>query len=470
MIKRSIYFTDHLDNKKKIDNFIVDVEDSILEISNKKIYNSFTFTTNKVYYDPTIISDDIERIEFKFQINDNDVKSFYFVIDSIEYLTNNNIKVYTKSKSYKYTKNKINKIIQTTSVKNLIETLLNDITLNFDNFIDIPLEFDYTIEDKTIDEVISDVSKITDFDYYFYNDTLYFEDKKVIKKDDTALATFRDIEDIEEFSTTINKDETKINKLFINKKDVSNIIAEPIINLEIKDSPQCCSPDEVIIYTDDNGNKYKISPVNAFYIVYYSPLLKEPKINMNVESGERVLIENYKLEKDNFVRLTAGIKEVLAVSGVENWSYEEKHNVLVFDYVEKGELKISYKTNVLYGTIEHSKHPKEINIKITHYNQIIDYNHKIELNGYYPIPYDFTLNLVSDWGIDYGEAINKDVTISKKSGDVFVKIGDFTSDYFGELQFNIDEYNTYKFETENYEPLYLDWYVNNKELKMDEEN
>ena len=468
MIKRSIYFTNHLDFREKLDNFIVDVEDSILEISNKKIYNSFTFITNKVYYDPTIIGDNIERIEFKFKINDSDVKSFYFVIDSIEYLLNNNIKVYAKSKSYKYTKGKINKIIQTTSVKNLIETLLNDITLNFDNFTDIPLEFDYTIEDKTIDEVISDLSKITDFDYYFYSGVLYFEDKKVIKKDDTALATFKDIEDIEEFSTTTNKDETKINKLYINKKDVSNIIAEPIINLEIKDSPQCCSPDEVIIYTDDNGNKYKISPVNAFYIVYYSPLLKEPLINMNVESGERVLIENYKLEKDNFVRLTAGIKEVLAVSGVENWSYEANYNVLVFDYVEKGELKITYKTNVLYGTIGHSKYPKKINLKITHYNQIIDYNHKIELNGYYPTPYNFTLNLVSDWGIDYNEAINKNVIISKKSGDVFVKIGDFTSDYFGELQFNIDEHNTYKFETENYEPLYLDWYVNNKELKMDE--
>ena len=189
---------------------------------------------------------------------------------------------------------------------------------------------------------------------------------------------------------------------------------------------------------------------------------------MNASEGERIVIENYKLENDNFVRLTGGIEEIIAVEGVENYSFEKGYNVLVFDYVEKGELKITYKTKVLYGTIEHSKYPKTINITIKHFNQIINYDHKIELNGYYPIPYNFTLNLVSDWGLDYAEAINKSVTISKKSGDVFVEIDDFESNSFGELEFNIEEYNTYKFETENQEPLYLDWYVNNKKIYMDE--
>jgi hypothetical protein len=189
---------------------------------------------------------------------------------------------------------------------------------------------------------------------------------------------------------------------------------------------------------------------------------------MNAEEGKRVVIENYQLENDNFVKLIAGIDEIIAVEGVENYSFEKGYNVLVFDYVEKGELKITYKTKILYGTIQHSKTPKTINITIKHFNQIINYDHKIELDGYYPIPYDFTLNLVSDWGLDYINAINKSVTIYKKSDDNFVKIDDFESDSFGELKFNIEEYNTYKFETENQEPLYLDWYVNDKKIYMDE--
>jgi len=463
MIKRSIYFTNHLDNKKKIDDFIVDVEDSILEISNKKIYNTFTFTTNKVYYDPTIIGDDIERIEFKFKINDNDVKSFYFVIDSIEYLTNNNIKVYAKSKSYKYTKGKINKIIQATSVKNLIETLLSDITLNFDNLTDIPLEFDYTIEDKTIDEAINDLSKITDFDYYFYNGVLYFEDKKVIKKDDTAIITFRDIEDIEEFNTSTNKDEIKINKIFINEKKERVILSEPQIILDINDSPQCCSPDEVKIYIDSQGNKYKMKPINTIYTLYFSPTTKIPTFNLKNEDEieDKIVVEKFKLQNDNFVVLNGGIDELIEVAGVENYTYKKHHNVLAFDYIEKGELKISYKTKVFNGVVEHSKFPKDVLFLAKHFNQILNFIHKIQINGYCPIPYTYTISLIKDWGIDSNEALGREVSSP---------FGTLISDNFGDITFKIQKYGTFKFETDGYEPLYLDWYINKKELYMDEIN
>jgi len=464
-IKFSVNFTNHLNKTFKIDDKIVDVEDGIFEISNKKIFSTLSFVTNGVYYKPDIVGDNIERIKVKYEYQE-EVFEELFVIDSIEYLQNNNIKVYTKTKSYKYTQIKLNKIIQTTSLKDLITKLLPDIKLNFDNFTDIPFVFDYAIDDKSVDEVIANLSKITDFDYYFYLGTLYIEDKKTIQKDDVSTQRSPS-QDIIEFSTTTNTDKNKINKLFVNEKD-NNITAEPIVNLDIKDTPQCCSPDEVVFYTDKNGDSYKISPVNAFYIVYYSPLTTKPTINMNTEEGKRVVIENYQLENDNFVRLISGIDEIIAVEGVENYSFEKGYNVLVFDYVEKGELKITYKTKILYGTIQHSKTPKTINITIKHFNQIINYDHKIELDGYYPIPYDFTLNLVSDWGLDYINAINKSVTIYKKSDDNFVKIDDFESDSFGELEFNIEEHNTYKFETENQEPLYLDWYVNNKKIYMDE--
>jgi hypothetical protein len=293
---------------------------------------------------------------------------------------------------------------------------------------------------------------------------LYIEDKRVIKKDDKAVFRFNEIEHITSFSTTYTKDNI-INRVEINLED-KKIISTPTIALKIKNSPQCCSPDKVITYTDKDGNIYKINPVNAFFVVYYSPLIATPKINLPAKKGERVLIETFKLNNDNFVRLTGGVKELIAVSGVEN--YKAVDNVLVFDKVKKGELKVTYKTDCLYGTVEHSKYPKVVNFYITHFNQVIDYDHKIELNGYYPVPYEFTLNLCTDWGIDYIDAINKNVAISKKDGDVFVELGEFTSNAFGELKFTINEYATYKFEMENQEPLYLDWYINNKKIYMHE--
>jgi len=467
----SVYFTDHLGQKEKIDDKIASVQDGIFDINIHKIYNSLTFVVQDLYIAPEIIGDLIERVEIRYKVDNGDEVIEKFVIDSVDYLKDNNIKVYCKSRTIKYTYKYIgnlNKTIQTNSIKGLIATLLPDVIINSENLTDIPLLFDYEIKNKSIEEVIEDICKITGFDYYFYRGVLYFGDKKRINKDDTAVRKFSELTDIIDFSTSTNKDEKKINKIYINKKDDKVFTAKPIIALEIKDSPQCCSPDNVIIYTDDDGNTYKINPVNAFFIIYYSPTIQAPNCNVAYETGEKILIEDYKLNNDEYVELTGGIEEIIAIEGVENYSFETGYNLLVFDKVEKGELKITYKTKVLHGTIGHSKYPKNVNFLITHFNQKIDYTHKIELNGYYPVPYNFTLNLMRDWGIDYGEAINKSITISRKDGDAFAVMGTYTSNAFGELEFNISEYNTYKFEMEEQEPLYLDWYANKKQIYMNE--
>jgi len=467
----SVYFTDHLGQKKKIDDKIVSIQDGIFDINIHKIYNSLTFVVNDLYIDPAIIGDLVERIELRYKVDDEDEVTEKFVIDSIDYLKDNNIKVYCKSKTVKYAykySGDLSTIIQTSSVKDLISKLLPDVSVNYENLTDIPLLFDYEIKDKSIEEVIEDLSKITGFDYYFYRGVLYFEDKKRINKEDKAVRKFSELTDIIDFSTSTNKDEKKINKIYINKKDDKVFAAKPTIALEIKDSPQCCSPDEVLIYTDDEGNTYKINPQNAFFVVYFSPIIQIPKCNVLYEIGERILIEKFELNNDEYVELTGGIEEIIAIEGVKNYVFEKGYNLLVFDKVEKGELKITYKTKVLHGTIGHSKYPKNVNFLITHFNQKIDYTHKIELNGYYPVPYDFTLNLMKDWGIDYAEAIKKQVTISRKDGEVFAVMGTYESNAFGELEFSISEYNTYKFEMSGEEPLYLDWYVNKKQIYMDE--
>jgi hypothetical protein len=468
--KYSVYFTDHLGVRKKIniDN-IATLETGILGIENKRLYADFTFITNGIYYHPEIIGDLEERIEFIYKIDDNDEKSIKFVIDGVDYLPDNNIKVYCKTKgikySYKYS-GVLNKTIKSSSVKSLLDKLI-DIEKNTDNLMDIPFHFDYTIQDKSVEEVVQDLSKIIDFDYYYQDGIIYFENKKVIQKDDEAVYRFSELKHIIEFNTNNNKDDKKINKIIFNYKEEDPITAEPKIKLDIKNSPQCCSPDEVKIYTDDNDNTYKISPVNAFYVVYYTPLIRKPQINMEASSGEKIVVENFKLKNDEFVRVAGGIKELIAIDGVNNPNFEIGYNVITFDKVEKGEMKVTYKTDVLYGTIEHSKYPKVINFNIKHFNQILDYDHKIELNGYYPVPYDFTLNLISDWGIDPSEDINKNVNIAKKQDDVFVDIGSAISNSFGELEFNIEEYGVYKFSKDGVEDLYLNWFINKKELTLD---
>ena len=472
-VKFSIYFTNHLDKKIKIDNKIVDADDGVLEVEETKLFNTLTFTVNDVYFDSAIVSDLVERIEVKYQLDDEEIVSDYYVIDSIEYLLDNNIKVYCKSKtiqySYKYSGNK-NELIQASSLKVLLDKLLVNTTLNYTNLTDIPFLFDYEIKDKSVEDVIEELHNITLFDYYYDKGILYFEDKKSIKEDDVSVQRFTSLKDILEFNTSTNKDDKKINKIFINTKNQETIFAEPIITLDLNDSPQPCSPDAVVMF-EDKKKTYKVSPVNAYYIVYYSPITQPPTINMNCESGDRILIENYQLEKDYFVRLAGGIKELIAVEGVENYHYEPNYNFLTFNKVEKGSLKITYKTTVLHGNIEHQKYPTEMNITIQHFNQLLEHTHKIELNGFYPVPYNFTLNLVSDWGLDPANVINQEISIYKYDGEDIRNIDSFAVNIFGEVTFEIESHGTYKFTMDGVDnDLYLYWYVNRMKLFFSENN
>jgi len=472
-IKFSIYFTNHLNQTTKIDKNIVDVEDGILETEINKLFNTLTFTTNGIYYEPSIINDLMPRIEVKHQLNDEEITSEYFVLDGIDYLLNNNIKVYAKSIGIKYTYKycgNINKLVKTTSIKDLLGKLIIDIPLKFNNFTDVMLDFDYKIENKSIEEVVQNLSKITMFEYYYFKGSLYFEDKKAILKSDEVVAKYTSVSDIIEFNTTTNKDDKKINKVLINDTVKEDIVSEPKITLDINDSPQCCSPDEVIIF-EDKETTYKMSPVNTYYIVYFSPTTQLPNINMDCLNGDRILIENYTLENDTFVRLAGGINEIIAIEGVLNYVFEVGFNLLLFDKVEHGELKITYKTKVLHGTITHKKYPRDLNITITHFNQKLEHIHKTVLNGYYPIPYNFTLNLVSNWGIDYLDAISGTVKLSKlDDGGSPDFIKDIEVDNFAEASFKIEIYGTYRFDRDGQEPLYLDWYLNSKKIYMSTED
>jgi len=400
--------------------------------------------------------------------------------------------VYAKSKTHKYTKEILNKTIQTTGINDLLMQLMPDITIDILNLEDIPLDMDYSINEKTVEEVIKEVSQIVDFDYYFYRGVLYFEDKKTIQ-DEKPLKKFNEIEDILEINSFVNNDTIKINKLYINEQEIQEIAAEPKMSLDIKDTPQPCSPDSVITFTDEDGNKYKVNSVNSSFILYYTPLTKIPTLNYPHSAGDRILIEEFILNNDDFVTLTGGIKEILAVDGVTNANGRYGFNILTFDKVESGVMKVTYKTEVLHGTIPHSKYPKKIPFIANHYDNEIKYMHNIEFNGYYPTPYKLTISLVKDWGIDYGDAIQRVVTTDTAitvdnyvtvvygmgiAGEVFtyernrpittITTNSITSDMFGELSFTVSSYGKYTFSTEGYDDLHLDYYINKMNFYMDE--
>ena len=71
-VKFSIYFINHLDKKIKIDNKIVDADDGVLEVEETKLFNTLIFTVNDVYFDSAIVGDLVERIEVKYQLDDEE--------------------------------------------------------------------------------------------------------------------------------------------------------------------------------------------------------------------------------------------------------------------------------------------------------------------------------------------------------------------------------------------------------------
>jgi len=115
-ILNSLYFRNHLDKEIKLDDLINE---------EKKLYASLSFITQDIYYHPSIIGDLIDRIEYKYKIDDEDEKSIFFVIDSIEYLRDNKIKVFCKTETIRYSKKYMgtfNEVIQASSLKDLIDT------------------------------------------------------------------------------------------------------------------------------------------------------------------------------------------------------------------------------------------------------------------------------------------------------------------------------------------------------------
>jgi len=473
-IKFNISFINHLDENINLNDFLINVEAGSFLYEINKGYINLDFVTNKVYYDPSIVSDNIERIKVKWQINDNVIQEELFCIEAIDYLKDNNIKVYCKSKSFKYEKYYINKEVTGKNLVELISNIFNDdINLDFTNLTNFDLIGTLHGENKSGFDLLNELMQIYRFEFFYRQGTIYFCDKKNINKNDVAVTKFSGIKDIESFNTSTDLFKKRVNKIVINKDDKFVNKFESALKLEIKPNPQNTSPDEILIYTDDKGNKYKLAPQKAQFYVYYSPKADIiPEINLSYEIKEKTIVEKYELNNERYLKVTAHIKELLGVEGVDSYTYDIGDNLLIFDKEYTGEVKVSYKSDVLAGIIENSKYPKNINFNIKYLDRIINYTHKIQLNYYYPLPYNLTLNTISDWGLSVDASINKTINISKydTASSAFVAQGSTTSDEFGDFVINLTEYGTYRFDLGTQEPLFLDYFVNKKNIYMNELN
>jgi len=470
-IKFRVEFTDHTNKTINLNNYITEVENGSMIYELNKGYVNLDFVTNGVFYDPSIIGDDTERVKVKFKLNDNDIQEELFCIEAVEYLTENNIKVYCRSKSYKFEKYTLNNVISGKDLKEVITSLFSGLNVNFDNFTPLAFNGSLEVKNKSAFDLLNELQSFYKFEYYYRQGVLYIEDKKAIKKEDVALQRFSEIQDIESLSTSTDLFKKKIKRIDFNIESESIDKELPALKLDIRPDPQPTSPDSVLNYTDDNNNTYKMSPKKATFTIYFSPFIGSyPECNLTTQTKEKTIIEKYTLNNESFLRVTAHIKELLGVEGVENYTYDLNDNIIMFGEKISGEVKISYKTNVLIGVIENSKYPKNILVKASYLDREINYNHKIELNEYYPIPYNLILNTISDWGLNADESINKSITVSKFDSDTkaFTEMSNISSDEFGDFTIHIEAYNTYRFDMTNQEPLFLDYYVNKKEIYMNE--
>jgi len=509
-INFGVYFTDHLGKTKKINDNIIDIADGLVDVEVNRLYAVASFITNGVYYDPTIIGDGVERVEIRWQIDDKEIKSHKFVIDGLDFLEDNNIRIYLKTKgilfSYKYS-GLIDYTAGFLSLKEILSDILDGLELDFDNFTDRELPSYYKSERKSKEEIIEELSSIFGFEYYYNEGKIVFSDNenltikfenipsdKYINVYDYLLKTVEYGESagkfnedvILNFSTSIDTD-IKISKIILNETkdvilqngsvdEVLGLNDDPIGNIifEINPSPQPAAPSENLNYTN-GSNTYTIAKKGAVYKCFFAKKealinarITADKIDAEYESKEDTLIEKWTLNKEKIIKLKSFVKNIIDIKFSPSFSgyYKTKDNTIALSEEYDGTVTISYNTEYLIGEIPPISEEMTIKFKIEALGEEKEYEHKIVLDGYYPLPYDLTISLCSDMGFGYSEALYKDVFIYKYNTDT----GYFNSNVYasyqsngvGEFVFHITEYGLYKIVCENH-ILYLAYFVNKKE-------
>ena len=250
-------------------------------------------------------------------------------------------------------------------------------------------------------------------------------------------------------SFNVSKSEKeRIGEVVFNQKNIKDLEIEPVITMLIDPSPQAVSPLSKTTYTnEETGDIYIISPLRASGKVFTN-MLGTLSSNIALSFKQNYLaVEEYELSGDESVSLAGYIKELMAVEidGVrvefhaKNGEDDEgdfySYNTLCFSEAKYGRLKVSYKTDCYLFELAPLDKEASKRIKLGFYNAEIDYEHKYELDGFYPLNLEHKISVIKDFNID-----------SSRINEAKIAFGGqiFTPDEFGEVTLKFVDYGGYK--------------------------
>lgn len=250
-------------------------------------------------------------------------------------------------------------------------------------------------------------------------------------------------------SFNVSKSEKeRIGEVVFNQKNIKDLEIEPVITMLIDPSPQAVSPLVKTTYTnEENGDIYIISPLRASGKVFTNMVgALSSNIALSLKT-DYLAVEEYELSGDESVSLAGYIKELMAVEieGVrvefhaKNGDDDEgdfySYNTLCFSEAKYGRLKVSYKTDCYLFELPPLDKEASKRIKLGFYNAEIDYEHKYELNGFYPLNLEHKISVIKDFNID-----------SSRIGECGIMFGNqlYRVDEFGEFSVAFHDYGYYK--------------------------
>ncbi len=334
---------------------------------------------------------------------------------------------------------------------------------NVDNYVDYPVSL--SIEDSTRFDALLELAKITGAEVYEVGGKLIIENAKVIS-DEIPVLSFHERRDTLSMSTSVVVPKTKSVAINISEADTA-VFAKPSLTLAIDYDIHPVSPLSPIVYTKDTQT-YTISPCQGRAIIYYAPTNKDPAIiggNFVKRTGYKV-VEKFTLDGDFSVALAGGISEIIGAeldgTPFTDFVFVPGQNTLAWSEAKSGELKIGYKTDVFYALMPPSEKPKKINIKAAHEGLTLSHLYIYDYNGFFPLPFERTISLITDFGLDSNDAIGAAVVV-KKNGAI---IQNTTADAFGELDIIFTAYGFYCLESTGV-TRYITLFANEYSLSAD---
>ena len=169
------------------------------------------------------------------------------------------------------------------------------------------------------------------------------------------------------------------------------------------------------------------------------------------------------------VRMSGGMGSSDAITSISNPMFEEGHNVIYFDDVVTGTVRVSYKTDILYKKFSPEYTEKNYPMSFSHYNQVLNYVHEVKATEFYPKPFHCKIDVSDFLDIEYADSINKQVTMAIVDFETGVEIAikSTNTNIVGQIEEVLSDYGQYAFVMQDLPTIYLKYYANLFEVTLD---